>query len=308
MLSFTCHIYNYSTGTSRTFKIGGHYSGASWHNVFAYCLTESGTNLNVRWGFEGTSICVWIGETNSGWSYPNVFITDFQNGYSAIDGIWMTGWTVSLATAFDTITNGPTAAGYFWNQNNDGAGSGLDADLLDGYNSATANTANTIVLRDGSGNFSAGTITASSVVAGTLTETSSIRYKENIETIAEPILYKLNNIRPVTYNKKDNKDKKEYGIIAEELNDLFPEFVNKNDKGEIITGFHKRMKGISEDALKYAADKDFKGDYFKLYEYLLTGAKYEFILNPYKHSVSFEYVQGGIRSRGYQEFKRIVSF
>lgn len=41
-----------------------------------------------------------------------------------------------------------------------GSGSGLDADLLDGYNSATANTANTIVLRDGSGNFSAGTITA----------------------------------------------------------------------------------------------------------------------------------------------------
>jgi hypothetical protein len=36
----------------------------------------------------------------------------------------------------------------------------LDADLLDGYGSATANTANTIVLRDGSGNFSAGTITA----------------------------------------------------------------------------------------------------------------------------------------------------
>jgi len=41
-----------------------------------------------------------------------------------------------------------------------GAGSGLNADLLDGYNSDTANTANTIVLRDASGNFSAGTITA----------------------------------------------------------------------------------------------------------------------------------------------------
>ncbi len=43
---------------------------------------------------------------------------------------------------------------------NDGAGSGLDADLLDGLNSATANTASTIVARDASGNFSAGTITA----------------------------------------------------------------------------------------------------------------------------------------------------
>lgn len=39
----------------------------------------------------------------------------------------------------------------FWNDGNDGAGSGLDADLLDGYNSATAATANTIVLRDSAG-------------------------------------------------------------------------------------------------------------------------------------------------------------
>jgi hypothetical protein len=43
---------------------------------------------------------------------------------------------------------------------NDGAGSGLDADLLDGLNSATSNTASTIVARDASGNFSAGAITA----------------------------------------------------------------------------------------------------------------------------------------------------
>ena len=42
----------------------------------------------------------------------------------------------------------------------DGAGSGLDADLLDGLTTASANTASTVVVRDASGNFSAGTITA----------------------------------------------------------------------------------------------------------------------------------------------------
>lgn len=42
----------------------------------------------------------------------------------------------------------------------DGLGSGLDADLLDGFSQDTANTANAIVRRDASGNFSAGTITA----------------------------------------------------------------------------------------------------------------------------------------------------
>jgi hypothetical protein len=56
----------------------------------------------------------------------------------------------------DLRMNGST----MWTSGNDGAGSGLDADLLDGLNSATANTVSTIVARDASGNFSAGTITA----------------------------------------------------------------------------------------------------------------------------------------------------
>ena len=42
----------------------------------------------------------------------------------------------------------------------DGTGSGLDADLLDGKTSSSTNASGTIVARDNSGNFSAGTITA----------------------------------------------------------------------------------------------------------------------------------------------------
>jgi hypothetical protein len=83
---------------------------------------------------------------------------------------------------------------------------------------------------------------------------------------------------------------------------------SENDKGEIITGYHMRMKGISESALQYASENYFNGDYLKLYEHLSKGKEQEFILNPYKYSVSFEYVKGGIRSRNYQEFKRIVTF
>jgi len=169
MLSFTCHIYNYSTGTSRTFKMGGHYSNTQWYNVFAYCLSDNVGNLNVRFGYEGTYLCVWIGETNTGWSYPCAFITDFQNGYSAIDGIWMNGWSLSLVTAFDTVTNGPYTPGYFWNNNNDGAGSGLDADLVDGLDVHTArnDNANKIVRTDSNGYIQAGWINTTSGDQGT---------------------------------------------------------------------------------------------------------------------------------------------
>lgn len=42
----------------------------------------------------------------------------------------------------------------------DGSASGLDADLLDGLHASSSNTGSTVVARDASGNFSAGTITA----------------------------------------------------------------------------------------------------------------------------------------------------
>ena len=74
-----------------------------------------------------------------------------------------------------------------------GAGSGLDADLLDGYSSATANTVNTIVLRDGSGNFSAGTITAT--LSGNATTATSINGFGNPTTnsTANTIVYREGN-------------------------------------------------------------------------------------------------------------------
>jgi hypothetical protein len=61
----------------------------------------------------------------------------------------------------------------------DGTSSGLDADLLDGLNSATTNTASTIVARDASGNFAAGTITGTfsgvaSITSGSVTGITDI--------------------------------------------------------------------------------------------------------------------------------------
>jgi hypothetical protein len=57
----------------------------------------------------------------------------------------------------------------------DGAGSQLDADLVDGLSPTSANQGSTIVARDSSGNFSANTITANLLgnVTGTLTGTAN---------------------------------------------------------------------------------------------------------------------------------------
>jgi len=76
----------------------------------------------------------------------------------------------SAYTAADVLTKIKTV---------DGSGSGLDADLLDGYNQDSANTANTIVRRDGSGNINVTTIngnlvgTADNATTVTLVATDS---------------------------------------------------------------------------------------------------------------------------------------
>jgi hypothetical protein len=95
--------------------------------------------------------------------------------FSNISTALQTGLTAASYTAADVLAKLITV---------DGSGSGLDADLLDGYNQDTANTINTIVRRDGSGNFAANNITAATfsgtfsgvaaITSGSITLTTSL--------------------------------------------------------------------------------------------------------------------------------------
>lgn len=73
----------------------------------------------------------------------------------------------------------------------DGASSGLDADLLDGLHASSTNAVNSIVARDASGNFSAGTITAT--LSGNASSATTL--SELTATVAE-----LNFMDGVTSN------------------------------------------------------------------------------------------------------------
>ena len=103
------------------------------------------------------------------------------------------------------------------------------------------------VILDTSGNLS---------ILGTLTEASSLALKENIEDFT-PSLDIINKIRPVKYNKK-KESKKEIGLIAEELAELFPELVDRDNQGNpsgvnysravtvLLGGFKELYKEIEE--------------------------------------------------------------
>lgn len=90
--------------------------------------------------------------------------TEVDNNFSNINTEVGTKLTAADYTAADVLTKIKTV---------DGSGSGLDADLLDGLTSASTNTASTIVSRDASGNFAAGTISgtfsgAAAITSGTI--------------------------------------------------------------------------------------------------------------------------------------------
>lgn len=91
--------------------------------------------------------------------------TEVDNNFNNINTEVATKLNSSSYTAADVLAKLITV---------DGSGSGLDADLLDGLNSASTNTASTIVARDASGNFSAGTITAN--LTGTASIASSLNF------------------------------------------------------------------------------------------------------------------------------------
>ena len=144
MIRMTIQVYEYSTNESFTVSCGGHNSDTNWYNPFAYIVGNPVTDrrFTVRFGRTAGGLpVVYIGELASTWSYPQVFVTDVQVGYSSNSNGWTSGWSVGFRT---------------------GSFEGVSRTI---YNSqvgfqATTNVANSVALRDGSGNFSAGTITA----------------------------------------------------------------------------------------------------------------------------------------------------
>ena len=92
------------------------------------------------------------------------------------------------------------------------------------------------------------TFNQNATFSGTITENSSVRYKDNIETVKYG-LDKVLQMRGVTYTKKDT-GLKELGLIAEEINEILPEVVLKNEEGEPDSVSYGRITAVLIEAIK----------------------------------------------------------
>ena len=124
---------------------------------------------------------------------------------------------------------------------------------------ATTDTTITAVRRSSAGltfQPSTGTLTVTAISVGTLTETSSIVYKENINPI-ENALEKILQLSGFIYDRKDGSRYNEPGLIAEEVEKILPNVITyKDGKVEGIT--YTKIIAYLVEAIK-TLDKEIKG-------------------------------------------------
>jgi hypothetical protein len=104
----------------------------------------------------------------------------------------------------------------------------------------SVNTGNTLVARDASGDFTAGSITATQY-----TSTSDISLKENVSTI-ENALEKVLSLRGVEYDRVESGEH-QIGVIAQEVEKIIPEVVYG---GEIKSVAYANIVALLIEAIK----------------------------------------------------------
>ena len=149
---------------------------------------------------------------NQGWGYGGVF----KGGYRGI-----------LAAAENTTYTGGSKSGVYTTAN----GGSINYGIYAAANEATSSATNYGVYgsAEGAGTNYAGYFQGNVAYTGTLTHISDAKYKKNIQDMGST-LGKVQKIKSRTFEYRDDEIKnfprgKQYGFVAQELEEVFPELV-----------------------------------------------------------------------------------
>ena len=160
-------------------------------------------------------------------------ITNGQLANSTISGI-------SLGSNLNNLT-----AGSYITYNSGSTYNGSASRTI-GVAGTTANTANTLVARDASGDFSAGDISCANLTATfDINSTSDVNLKTNIHTV-ENALETVSSLRGVSFDWKETGNSS-YGVIAQELEEVLPELVKTGENKSVN---YNGIIGVLIEAIK----------------------------------------------------------
>ena len=88
-----------------------------------------------------------------------------------------------------------------------------------------------------------------------VTAFSDARLKDNVETITDA-LDKVNSMRGVTFTRNDNNDLPGTGVIAQEMQEVFPVVVKENDdEDKTLSVSYGNLVGVLIESIKELSDK-----------------------------------------------------
>jgi len=93
--------------------------------------------------------------------------------------------------------------------------------------------------------------------AATISETSSITLKENINPI-QNALDSIAQLAGVIYDRKDGSSKDEAGLIAEDVNQVLPNLVTKDENGNPQSIMYTKLSAYLIEAVKELKDEIYK--------------------------------------------------
>jgi hypothetical protein len=209
---------------------------------------------------QGTGGGIWMNIKSAAgkmWSYGAQ--NDGCGIYNRTDGVYRMFITDSGAATFNSsVTAGGNfittadggAGGLRLTLNNTGAGE-VQYALLSGGSAGTGvfgirngSTGTNLFLMNSTG---AATFT-SSITCTSLTETSTIKVKENIVNV-DSALDQVEKLQAVSYNRKGSAVK-EIGLIAEAVEEIYPEFVQYDQHGEPVGLNYSRLTAVLIESVK----------------------------------------------------------
>jgi hypothetical protein len=165
--------------------------------------------------------------------YPRTDIGSFETPSSVTTSVAATGLSAGSLSRFLEITPSGLQAVFNSTETKEGGGNFFRIDYVGGNAPSTSN----FNIKSAGFWKHAGEIHSMGDIVGfTTAGASDERLKDTIENITEEDYLKLKDLIPVTYSWKTDKEKeKHYGLIAQQVDKIFPELTRKKVFGEYMT-------------------------------------------------------------------------
>jgi len=185
------------------------------------------TNMIADLNITNQDVAVSAGISYTKLSLTNSIVNSDISSSAAISVSKLAQSTISGVSLGNTLNS--LTAGSFINYSSGSTYNGSSS-ITVSVAATTANTGNTVVSRNSSGDFTAGTITVTNLTASQTVQaqdfnsTSDLTLKTNVKTI-ENSLKTVQSLRGVSFDWKEVGNSS-YGVIAQELEQVLPELVN----------------------------------------------------------------------------------